>query len=212
MKPQNPILMAVIGAAHGIKGELRVKTFTGDPMALADYGPLYDKDGRRFDIDDLRPAKGVVVVRFRQVKDRSAAEALSGTALHVDRSVLAETEEGEFYHADLIGLPVQDETARTIGKVSAFHDFGGGDIMEVEYPGGRTVLVPFTRAAVPLVDLEARLIGIDSVAAGLVQDDDAPPPPPVATRGKGGKGASGAQPGFDPARRPRGPRDAGGNR
>jgi 16S rRNA processing protein RimM len=212
MKPQNPILMAVIGAAHGIKGELRVKTFTGDPMALADYGPLYDKDGRRFDIDDLRPAKGVVVARFRQVKDRSAAEALSGTALHVDRSVLAETEEGEFYHADLIGLPVQDETGQTIGKASAFHDFGGGDIMEVEYPGGRTVLVPFTRAAVPVVDPEARLIGIDSVAAGLVEDDEAPPPPPVATKGKAAKGGATGKSGFDPVRRPRGPRDAGGNR
>src|SRR5690606_15853715 len=153
MKPQSPILMAVIGAAHGIKGELRVKTFTGDPMALADYGPLYDREGRRFDIADIRPAKGVVVVRFKQVKDRNAAEALTGTALYVDRSALAETEEGEFYHADLIGLSVQDETARTIGQVSAIHDFGGGDIMEIEYPSGRTVLVPFTRAAVPIVDI-----------------------------------------------------------
>lgn len=207
MKPRNPILMAVIGAAHGIKGELRVKTFTGDPTALADYGPLYDKDGRRFDIADLRPAKGVVVVRFKQVGDRTAAEALNGTALHVDRSVLAETEEGEFYHADLIGLAVQDETAQTIGKVSAFHDFGGGDIMEVEFPGGRTALVPFTRAAVPVVDIGARFVGIDTVAAGLVDEDDAPPPQAEKPQRKGGKPA-----GFDSSRRPRGPKDAGGNR
>lgn len=210
MKPQNPILMAVIGAAHGIRGELRVKTFTGDPMALADYGPLYAKDGRRFDIVDLRPAKGVVVARFRQVADRNAAEALTGTALHVDRSVLAEAEEGEFYHADLIGLSVQDETQQTIGKVSAFHDFGGGDIMEVELPSGRTVLVPFTQAAVPVVDLEARLVGIDTVAAGLTPDEeDATPPARPAGAGKGKRGGAA---GFDASRRPRGPKDAGGNR
>jgi 16S rRNA processing protein RimM len=213
MKPEKPILMAVIGAAHGIKGELRVKTFTGEPMALADYGPLYDKDGRRFDIVDLRPAKGVVVVRFKQVADRSAAEALTGTALHVDRSVLAETEEGEFYHADLIGLSVQDETGQTLGSVSAIHDFGGGDIMEVELPGGRTVLVPFTRAAVPRVDIDARVVAIDTVAAGLVDDAEAPPPAATPKPGKGksaGKGAG--KPGFDAGRRPRGPKDAGGNR
>lgn len=209
MKPDNPILMAVIGAAHGIKGELRVKTFTGDPMALADYGPLYDKQGRRFDIADIRPSKGVVVVRFKQVGTRDEAEALTGTALHVDRSALAETEEGEFYHADLIGLAVQDETAQTVGKVSAFHDFGGGDIMEIEYPNGRTVLVPFTRAAVPVVDIEARFVAIDSVAAGIAAEDgeaaaEEGAPPRRDRLGKAG--------GFDPSRRPRGPKDAGGNR
>src|SRR5690606_32813592 len=154
-------------------------------------------------IADLRPAKGVVVVRFKQVGDRNAAEALNGTALHVDRSVLAETEEGEFYHADLIGLSVQDETAQTIGKVSAFHDFGGGDIMEVEFPGGRTALVPFTRAAVPVVDIGARFVGIDTVAAGLVEDDEAPPPEAAEPRRKGGRPK-----GFDASRRPRGPKDA----
>ncbi len=207
MKPQNPILMAVIGAAHGIKGELRVKTFTGDPMALADYGPLYDRDGRRFDIADIRPAKTVVVVRFKQVGDRAAAEALNGTALHVDRSVLAETEEGEFYHADLVGLPVEDETGQRIAKVSAFHDFGGGDIMEIEFPGGRTVLVPFTRAAVPVIDLEHRFVAVDTVAAGMVEEDMPASPAPAADTRKAGR-----KPGFDAARRPRGPKDAGGNR
>ncbi len=204
-KPANPIQMAVIGAAHGIKGELRVRTHTGDPMALADYGPLYDKDGRRFDIAEIRPAKGVVVVRFKQVADRNAAEALNGVELFVDRSALAETDEDEFYHADLIGLPVQDETARTIGKVSAFHDFGGGDIMEVTLTGGRSVLVPFTRAAVPIVDIAARMVGIDSLAAGLGPDDPGQPTPQERSREREADG-------FDPPRRPRGPKDAGGNR
>ena len=110
-KPQNPVQMAVIGAAHGIKGELRVKTFTGDPLALGDYGPLYARDGRAFEIIDIRPANTVVVVRFKGVSDRNAAEALTGTELFVDRSMLPDDgEEDEFYHADLIGLAVRDET------------------------------------------------------------------------------------------------------
>ena len=110
-KLQNPVQMAVIGAAHGIKGELRVKTFTGDPLALADYGPLYARDGRAFEIADIRPANEVVVVRFKGVDDRNAAEALTGTELFVDRSALPEDmDEDEFYHADLVGLAVRDET------------------------------------------------------------------------------------------------------
>ena len=113
---KNPVQMAVIGAAHGIKGEVRVKTFTGDPLALGDYGPLYATDGRRFEMLDIRPARTVVVVRFKGVADRNAAEALNGTELFVDRSALPDDgEEGEFYHADLVGLAVRDENGATIG-------------------------------------------------------------------------------------------------
>lgn len=193
-RPLKPIQMAVIGAPHGIKGELRVKTFTGDPLALADYGPLYDEAGNRYDVVDIRPAKNVVVVRFRQVTDRAAAEALNGAVLYVDRSVLPEDlEEDQFYHADLIDLPVHDEEGQVVGHVSAFHDFGGGDIMEVVLGSGKTVLVPFSREAVPIVDLEAGVVGIDGVAAGLQENED-------------------EQEDFDPESRPRGPKDAGGNR
>lgn len=192
-KPLRPIQMAVIGAPHGIKGELRVKTFTGDPLALADYGPLYDEAGARYDVVDIRPAKNVVVVRFRQVNDRASAEALNGTVLYVDRSVLPDDlEEDQFYHADLIDLPVRDEHGQVLGHVSAFHDFGGGDIMEVVLGSGKTVLVPFNRDAVPTVDLQNGVVGIDRLAAGLDE--------------------TGEGEGFDPASRPRGPRDAGGNR
>jgi 16S rRNA processing protein RimM len=195
-KPLRPIQMAVIGAPHGIKGELRVKTFTGDPLALADYGPLYDEAGGRYDVVDIRPAKNVVVVRFRQVSDRSVAEALNGTVLYVDRSMLPEDlEEDQFYHADLIDLPVRDEDGQVLGHVSAFHDFGGGDIMEVALGSGKTVLVPFNREAVPVVDIKNGVVGINRVAAGLEETD-----------------AEEAEGGFDPASRPRGPRDAGGNR
>ena len=135
-KPQNPVLMAVIGAAHGIKGELRVKTFTDDPLALGGYGSLFAKDGRRFDILDIRPQGTVVVVRFKGVGDRSAAEALTGTELFVDRAALAaDLDDEEFYHADLVGLSVVDEQGAQIGKVAAVHNFGAGDILEISGPG-----------------------------------------------------------------------------
>jgi len=196
-KPQNPIQMAVIGAAHGIKGELRVKTFTGDPLALADYGPLYAKDGRAFEIAAIRPANEVVVVRFKGVADRNAAEALTGTELFVDRSALPDDgDEGEFYHADLVGLQVRDETGAPVGKVFAVQNYGGGDILEIQYQGRKGVLIPFTQAAVPVVDVSGGFVTIDTVAAGLVNDEDDADAPSDGE--------------FD--KRPRGPKDAGGNR
>ncbi|MER8637293.1 ribosome maturation factor RimM [Mesorhizobium sp. M0018] len=197
-KPQNPVQMAVIGAAHGIKGELRVKSFTGDPLALADYGPLYARDGRAFQIVDIRPANTVVVVRFKGISDRNAAEALAGTELFVDRSVLPdEGEENEFYHADLVGLEVRDDTGAAIGEVVAVHNFGGGDILDVTLAGRKGVLIPFTQAAVPEVSIASGFVRVDPAAAGLVEDDD---------------GASADRDSFDPKGRPRGPKDAGGNR
>jgi 16S rRNA processing protein RimM len=202
-KLQNPVLMAVIGAAHGIKGELRVKTFTGDALALGEYGPLFARDGRRFEIADIRPQGTVVVVRFKGVGDRSAAEALTGTELFVDRAMLpTELAEEEFYHTDLVGLAVVDTSGVAIGAVAAVLNFGAGDILEISGPGLRGVLVPFTKAAVPLVDLSTRTIRVDRIAAGLVDDatDDDPQRPSPAAHG------------FDAKRRPRGPSDAGGNR
>lgn len=196
-KPQNPVQMAVIGAAHGIKGELRVKTFTGEPLALADYGPLYARDGRAFQIVDIRPANTVVVVRFKGVNDRNAAEALAGTELFVDRSMLPDDgEEDEFYHADLVGLEVRDD-AGVIGKVVAVHNFGGGDILDVTLGERKGVLIPFTQAAVPDVSIAEGFIQVDPAAAGLIDDEDGDAP---------------GRDGFDPKGRPRGPRDAGGNR
>ena len=195
-KLKNPVQMAVIGAPHGIKGEVRVKTFTADPLALGDYGPLFTRDGRSFEIVDIRPANTVVVVRFKQVRDRNAAETLTGTELFIDRSVLPEEgEEGEFYHADLVGLAVKDETGAEIGKVAAVQNFGGGDILELTMAGRKGVLIPFTQAAVPVVDVAGGFIGVDTVAAGLVDSDDEP-----------------GEENFAAAKRPRGPKEAGGNR
>lgn len=194
-KPVNPIQMAVIGAAHGIKGEVRVKAFTGDPLALGDYGPLYASDGRAFEIEAIRPANEVVVVRFKGVNDRNAAEALTGTELFVDRSALPEAvDEGEFYHADLIGLAVKDETGEAVGKITAVQNFGGGDILELTLGGRRGVLIPFTVAAVPEVDLEAGFVRIDSAAAGLIDDeDDETAPSDGEFDGPGGRGKTGGK-------------------
>jgi 16S rRNA processing protein RimM len=203
---KNPVQMAVIGAPHGIRGEVRVKTFTGDPLALGDYGPLQAADGRRFEVLDIRPAGTVVVVRFKSVGDRNAAEALNGTELFVDRSALPDdTEEGEFYHADLVGLAVRDETGEPVGKVVAVQNFGGGDILEIVHGGTKGVLIPFTEAAVPEVDVAAGFVRIDSIAAGLVEEEDDARPPADEKRDHGKRG-------FDASRRPRGPKDAGGNR
>ncbi len=103
-RPENPIQLAVIGAAHGTRGEVRVKTFTGDPLAIADYGLLYDEQGKSYEVLEARPAKTVVVVRFKGINDRNAAEALNGTELFIDRSQLPDDEldEEEFYQTMLI--------------------------------------------------------------------------------------------------------------
>jgi 16S rRNA processing protein RimM len=172
-KLENPVQMAVIGAAHGIKGEVRVNIFTGDPAALGSYGPLRDKTGRIFEIVSVRPAKEVSIVRLKDVATREAAEALNGTALFIDRSALpADLGEEEFYHADLIGLAVRDEGGAEIGTVAAIHDFGAGDILEVARKDGPSVMVPFTRAAVPEVAPAQGFVRIDSLAAGLVEEEE----------------------------------------
>jgi len=172
-KLNDPVQLAVIGAAHGTRGELRVKTFTGDPMALADYGPLYDVTGRPFEVLDIRPAKTVVVVRFRGVNDRNMAEALNGTTLFIDRSQLPrDLDEDEYYHSDLIGLEAIDAEGNRHGKVSAMFDFGGGDLLELTIPGKRPMLIPFTMLAVPHVDLKAGHIIIDPASAGLIPDEN----------------------------------------
>ncbi|MEO3387193.1 ribosome maturation factor RimM [Mesorhizobium sp. CAU 1741] len=172
-KSAKPVQMAVIGAPHGIRGEVRVKTFTGDPLALGDYGPLHAADGRVFTVASIRPAKTVVVVRFKEVASREAAEAVTGTELFIDRTALPDDlDDDEFYFADLIGLAVRDETDTVIGKVTAIQNFGGGDIVEVALAGRRTVMIPFTIAAIPEITVGEGYIRVDTKSAGLVDDDD----------------------------------------
>jgi len=149
------VVLATIGGAHGIRGEVRVKSFTADPMALATYGPLFAEDGRIFEIERLRPAKNVVVAKFRGIDDRNAAEALNGISLSVERNALPPPEPNEFYHADLIGLQASDTTGRPLGFVLAVQNFGAGDILEIgdKEKSGASLLIPFTGKIVTDIDI-----------------------------------------------------------
>lgn len=154
------VLIAVFGAPHGVRGELRLKSFTADPADFDAYGPLKDARGRAFEIAAKRPVKGdLFVVRVKGVDDRTAAEALTNVELFAPRAALPPAEEGEFYHVDLIGLVAVDEAGAEIGKVVDVLNFGAGDILEIAPAGGgETALVPFRDEFVPTVDLEARRV------------------------------------------------------
>lgn len=148
-----PILVGRIGAPHGIKGELRVKSFTEPLEAIGDYGPLHLADGRTLTIERTRPQGDMLVVKFREVADRTAAERLTNRDLTIPRSALPETEDEEtFYHADLIGLAAVDAAGTSFGVVIAVPDFGAGDLLEIRPEGGKSFHLPFTRAFVPVVD------------------------------------------------------------
>ena len=165
--------MAQIGAPHGVRGEVRLWPFTADPMALRDYGALESEDGaQRFEIEALRPAKNHLVVRLRGIVDRNAAEQLTNTKLFVPRSRLPAPEADEFYHADLIGLPVFDTNDQQLGTVTAVLNFGAGDLLEVQpAAGGATVLLTFTQAVVRVVDMAARRIVADPPAGTFDQTE-----------------------------------------
>ena len=157
------VCLGQIGAAHGVRGEVRLRSFTSDPAAIADYGPLETEDGRVFEIETLRPAKDHFVVRLSGIRDRDAASALANTKLYVPRERLPETAEpDEFYHADLVGLAVIDRAGTKLGTVVAIHNFGAGDLIEVRADtGGNTELVPFATTHVPAVDIAAGKIVVD---------------------------------------------------
>ena len=150
------ICVAQIGAAHGIRGEVRLRSFTGEPTAIASYGPLESEDGtRRFTIETLRPAKDHFVARLEGISDRNAAEQLTNLRLYVARDRLPPAGDGEFYHADLVGLAAVTPDGAALGTVTAVHNFGAGDVIEIKPASGEALLVPFTDAAVPEIDLAA---------------------------------------------------------
>jgi 16S rRNA processing protein RimM len=151
------ICFGQIGAAHGVRGEVRLHSFTAEPEAIAGYGPLETEDGRVVQIESLRRAKDHFVVKFAGVADRSAAEQLTNIKLYVLRERLpAPDQPDEFYHADLIGLTAVDRAGDTLGTVVALHNFGAGDLIEVRPTDGHvTQLLPFDEATVPVVDLAA---------------------------------------------------------
>jgi 16S rRNA processing protein RimM len=151
------ICLGQIGAAHGVGGEVRLRSFTAEPASIADYGPLETQDGRVLRIEALRPAKDHFIARLSGVGDRDAARALANAKLYVPRERLPEPKAAdEFYHADLIGLAVLDGAGEQLGTVVAIHNFGAGDLIEVQQAaGGATQMLPFDQATVPVVDLAA---------------------------------------------------------
>ena len=154
------VRVARIGAAHGVRGEMKLWSFTQDPAAIADYGPLETEDGKLFDIESLRAAKDHFVVRIEGIEDRDAAAKLCNVDLYVPRDRLpAIAEEDTFYHADLVGMAAVSETGAALGTVTALHNFGAGDLIEIATAqGGEPLLLPFTKAIVPEIDMAARRI------------------------------------------------------
>ncbi|WP_439817927.1 ribosome maturation factor RimM [Zavarzinia sp. CC-PAN008] len=149
------LCLGAIAGAHGVRGQVRVKTFTATPDGVGAYGALSTEDGRRFRLVVERVMDGFVIARIDGVGDRNAAEALRGTRLYVPRAALPQAEDDEFYHADLLGLAVEDRAGTVLGTVRAIHDFGAGDLLELALPEGGTALLPFTQAVVPVVDVKA---------------------------------------------------------
>jgi len=153
MAPQR-VLVGIVVGAQGVRGRVRIKSFTEEPMDVGAYGALEDEAGkRRFAIAAVGMSRGAVLADIEGVADRNAAEALKGTKLYADRAALGETEEGEYFHADLIGLAAEDGEGRKLGRVKAVFDFGAGPLLELERTGGGTELVAFADAVVPVVDL-----------------------------------------------------------
>jgi len=157
------VCVGQIGAPHGVGGEVRLRSFTAEPGAIAGYGPLETEDGRILKIESLRPAKNHFVAALSGIGDRDAAEKLTNLKLYVPRERLPElVETDEFYHADLIGLAVVNKAGEQLGTVLAIHNFGAGDLIEVRLDdGGKTEMIAFNEHNVPSVDIAAGRIVIE---------------------------------------------------
>ena len=166
-----PICVARIGAAHGVRGTVKLWTFTEDPLAVKYYGPLVTKDGaRQFEVTQVREAKGHLVATLKGIATREEAERLNGIELYVARDKLPATDENEYYHADLIGLTAVDAAGEPLGRVIAILNFGAGDIIEIAPANGATMLLPFTHAVVPTVDVAGGRVVIELPAE--IEGDD----------------------------------------
>lgn len=157
------VCLGAIAGAHGMRGEMRVLAFTAEPEAIGDYGDLTTEDGARtFCLTVVRRLRrGQILVRLAGVRDRTMAEALKGTRLFVPRDRLPPPQEGEYYHADLIGLAARTADGDTLGTVTAVHNFGGGDMLEIAVPQGPSIMVPFTPDAVPDIDVDGGTVTVD---------------------------------------------------
>ncbi|RID93101.1 16S rRNA processing protein RimM [Gemmobacter lutimaris] len=157
------ICVGAIAGAFGVQGEVRLKSFCAEPAAIADYGPLYTEDGSRsFKLRLTRPLAGGLGARLSGVATKEEADALKGVHLYADKSRLPKLPDDEFYYADLVGLTVQDTGGAVLGRVQSVHNHGAGDFLEITGPGlKQALLLPFTRANVPTVDLAAGILVAD---------------------------------------------------
>jgi 16S rRNA processing protein RimM len=182
------VLLGVVGAAHCVRGEVRLKSFTEDPLAIARYKPLTTERGRPVAITAARRLKDdMLVVRFEGIGDRNAAEALTHQKLFAPRSALGQAGEDEYFHADLVGLEAVTSDGRVVGRVVALHDFGGGDVIEVAPDRGPALLYPFTRAVVPAIDLAGgrlTLVPPEETGEDKIDGEEAPPPARGRRRGR----------------------------
>jgi 16S rRNA processing protein RimM len=168
-----PICVARIGAAHGVRGAVKLWTFTEDPFAVKEYGPLMTRDGaRQFEVTHVREARDHLVATLKGIATREDAERLNGLELYIAREKLPATDDDEYYHADLIGLAAVNTANEPLGRVTAIHNFGAGDIIEIAPTQGPTMLLPFTNAVVPTVDLAAGRVVIELPQE--IEGDDVP--------------------------------------
>jgi 16S rRNA processing protein RimM len=170
--PAERVCVAKVGAAHGVRGEVRLYAYTDDPLGLNRYGELEDESGaRRFRIVSLRSAKDHLVARFEGIADREAAAKLTHLELYVPRARLpAQQEAGRFYHADLIGLAADTKSGERLGEVIGVQNYGGGDLLEIRRTDGRTGLLPFADPYVPEIDVPRGRIVVDP-PAGLFDEE-----------------------------------------
>ncbi len=174
------VCVAQIGAAHGLKGEVRLWSFTQDPAAVAEYGPLETADAARtLEIAALRPSKDHFIAKFEGVDDRNAAETLRNVELYIARERLPATRSDEYYHSDLIGLAAVTAQGGELGEIVAVLNFGAGDILEIRLTAsGETVMLPFTDAVAPEIDLANRTIVIVPPEGALDQPSSSRPSAP----------------------------------
>lgn len=172
MSEDKRICLGKITDAHGIRGELRIRTYTEAPEDIGAYGPLEDEAGdRRFSLLKIRSVKGGVVARLDGIRDRTQAETLKGTLLFVDRAKLPDQDDGVWYHTDLIGLAAIDANGAALGEVVSVQNYGAGDLLEIRpVDGSATLLIPFTEDVVPNVDIAGGSLSINP-PEGLLEND-----------------------------------------
>lgn len=167
------ICLGVIAGAHGLDGAVLIRSFTADPAAIGSYGKLADAEGKRtFQVKVRRVTTKGVVAKLEGLSDRTAAEGLKGVKLYIARDALPEPDEDQVYVADLIGLRVEDKDANVLGTISKMDNYGAGDVMEVTLATGGSLLLPFTKAAVPVVDVAGGRVVIDPPASVEARPED----------------------------------------